>query len=205
MISKLVLGTVAGAAALAIAALLAFSGGHEARAGVTTVTLDPATDSNPVGTDHTVTATTENWPAGEILEFEITDGPNAGATLTCTPNANCSTDGSFQASATYTSNGTAGTDTIQACTTPLQPNALGEFVPVCDTATKEWVDPTPTATATAAPTPTATAAAQEISGFGDLGSGPDDGSGFPWALATLLGLGGIAVVTLGLVLRKRPR
>jgi hypothetical protein len=210
MIKKLTLSAAMTAALLAVAAFVGLTGGEHAQAGLTTVTLDPPTATNLVGTDHTVTATTENWPTGEIIEFTITDGPNVGATFTCSANADCSTDGNAQVSATYTSDGAAGTDTIQACTTELIPQSLGEFVPICGTATKEWAEPSPTPTVTAEPSPTPTptevAAAPEVSGFADLGSDSGGGSDFPWLFpALLLGLAGLTVFTLAMLQRKRPR
>ena len=210
MITKLTLSAAMGVALLAVAALVGLAGGHDAQAGngAPELTLTPATATNLVGTDHTVTATTANLPQGETVEFQVTAGPNIGATFTCTVNADCSTDGSNQVSGTYTSNGTAGTDTIEACINQLQPTALG-FIPICDTATKEWGEPSPTPTVTADPSPSPTQAdvsdIEDLSGF-NLGSDPGGGSGFPWTVpALLLGLGGLTVLTAGMLLRKRPR
>jgi hypothetical protein len=209
MTGKLTLSAVAGAAVLAVAALIGFAGGQHVQAGVTEVTLDPPTATNLVGTDHTVTATVTNWPTGEIVDFQVTSGPNTGATFTCSPNVDCSTDGSGVISATYTSDGTAGTDTIQACTTPLQqlPNAFGEFQPICGTASKEWAEPSPTPTVSEpTPTPTPTEVAEEdVTGLPATGSGPADGGGFPWVVAALTAFAGLSVLSGGLLLRKRTR
>jgi hypothetical protein len=74
------------------------------------ITLAPATDTNPTGTTHTVTATvTENGqPAqGKIVTFTVTAGPHLGTTGAAT------TDATGQASFTYTGVN-AGTDTIKA-------------------------------------------------------------------------------------------
>jgi hypothetical protein len=74
------------------------------------ITLAPATDTNPTGTTHTVTATvTENGqPApGKVVTFTVTAGPHIGMTGVGTTNA------SGQATFTYTGVN-AGTDTIKA-------------------------------------------------------------------------------------------
>lgn len=76
------------------------------------ITLDPATDTNPVGAPHTVTATVRN-NQGQVLEgvlvnFQVTAGPNTGDTGTDT------TDVNGQATFTWTGDGGAGTDTVQA-------------------------------------------------------------------------------------------
>lgn len=82
---------------------------------ITNITLTPASADNPVGTIHTVTATvTQNTPSpgtpvvGTTVTFLVTSGPNAGATGTGVTNA------FGQATFSYTSNGTVGTDIIKA-------------------------------------------------------------------------------------------
>lgn len=76
------------------------------------ITLTPATATNPVGTSHTVTATVHNGDGsakpGVTVSFSVSAGPDSGATGSGT------TDASGQATYTYTNNGTAGTDTIDA-------------------------------------------------------------------------------------------
>jgi Bacterial Ig-like domain (group 1) len=76
------------------------------------IVLGPQTATNPVGTSHTVTATVVNAAGapipGETVTFNVISGPNNGTTATSTTNA------SGVATFTYTSNGTAGTDQIQA-------------------------------------------------------------------------------------------
>lgn len=76
------------------------------------ITLTPGSATNPVGTSHTVTATVRDQAgaprAQQTVTFTVTAGPNTGATGTAVTNA------SGQATFTYTSNGTAGTDTITA-------------------------------------------------------------------------------------------
>lgn len=101
---------------------------------VPTITLTPATATNTVGSSHTVTAivTLNGTPEPNVLMNFTVSGINSGATGTCSANANCTTDANGQVSFTYTSNGLAGTDTIQAC----KAKAGTKF---CATATKNWV------------------------------------------------------------------
>lgn len=79
---------------------------------VTGIKLDPLTATNPVGASHTVTATvTDSTGApvsGVTVSFQVTAGPNAGATGTAV------TNGAGQCTFTYTDTGGAGTDTIVA-------------------------------------------------------------------------------------------
>jgi len=93
-------------------------------------TLDPLTDTNQIGTMHTVTAdVTRNGvavPNGTAVMFEVTAGPNTGEML-----ATVTTGG--QASFTYTDTGGPGTDTIEATAT------LNGVMTTC-TATKEWIN-----------------------------------------------------------------
>lgn len=73
------------------------------------VVLTPPTDTNPVGTEHTVTATVTDVfgspVVGAEVGFNITSGPHAGLTHTNTTNS------SGQAIFTYTGTGT-GSDSI---------------------------------------------------------------------------------------------
>lgn len=76
------------------------------------ITLDPPTATNVVGTNHTVTATVRN-PQGQLQQgvtvtFLVTSGPNQGDTGTGVTNA------SGQTTFTWTGDGGAGTDVIQA-------------------------------------------------------------------------------------------
>jgi len=77
-----------------------------------TVGLSPVSATNPVGTDHTVTAFTQaagGAPVpGVTISFSVLTGPNTGKTGTGTTGA----DG--KATFTYHDDGGAGTDTIQA-------------------------------------------------------------------------------------------
>ncbi|WP_405242524.1 Ig-like domain-containing protein [Lentisalinibacter salinarum] len=87
-----------------------------------TVGLTPFTATNPVGTDHTVTATAESANdspiPGTTIEFEVISGPNAGAS------GSAVTNGDGEASFTYTSDGTPGTDNIQAFIGNLESNIV---------------------------------------------------------------------------------
>jgi hypothetical protein len=98
------------------------------------LSLTPKAATNPTGSSHTVTAhvTTNASPTqGVVVTFTVTAGPNAGATGTGVTNA--SGDATF----TYTSNGTAGVDTIQA--TATLSGTGGVPTPVRDVATKTWI------------------------------------------------------------------
>ena len=79
---------------------------------VTGIKLAPATDTNVVGTNHTVTATvsdSDGHPqAGVVVTFSITSGPNSPKTGTGV------TDASGNASFTYTGTGGVGTDHLVA-------------------------------------------------------------------------------------------
>ena len=140
---------VATVLALAIG-LMASGGVRTAHAGLPTpdcvqvegevcISLDPETDSNTVGDDHTVTATVTFEPSGlpfsgigvVILVFK---GPNAGATQSVIGPTNAN----GQLALTYTGDGDPGTDTIAtvACLDFLDQNgsvgSLGVPVDPCD-------------------------------------------------------------------------
>jgi hypothetical protein len=92
----------------------------------------PATD--PVGTDHTVTALVQSAThtpiAGATLVFTVS-GQNAGASGTCVP-AGCVSGADGTVTFTYHDTNGIGTDTIQANIGTLSSNIL----------TKNWVIPT---------------------------------------------------------------
>ena len=74
------------------------------------ITLTPTSATNPVGTNHTITATvagTGDPVPNRNVNFTVVSGPNAGLT------GSAITDSNGHATFTYTGN-TAGTDTIQA-------------------------------------------------------------------------------------------
>ncbi len=109
------------------------------------IELDPPSDTNGVGEDHTVTAKVASGAspkAGVLVSFEVTSGPNVGQvsdpnTGECTVNDDCTTDGSGNVSWTYTGNGGLGVDVIVACFTDVTGAKR------CARAKKEWVDRTP--------------------------------------------------------------
>ncbi len=91
--------------------------------------LAPAAASNPVGTNHTVTATATTAagsPApGVTVTFTVLSGPNAGpATCTESGGSTNTTDNSGQAKCTYHDNGGAGTDQIRASIGALVSNVV---------------------------------------------------------------------------------
>jgi hypothetical protein len=100
------------------------------------ITLLPATASNPMCSTHAVTATVtcdSLWfgprsPAGATIDFEVT-GANAGASGTCSPNTDCTTNAAGQVSFTYTGIN-VGDDTIMG--------KIIENTDVSDTAAKTW-------------------------------------------------------------------
>lgn len=82
------------------------------------LSLSPTTATNPVGTQHTVTASVTNTDgsarSGVVVSFVVT-GANAGATGTCVP-ANCTSDAQGKVTFTYTGTN-VGDDTINAAIT----------------------------------------------------------------------------------------
>lgn len=82
------------------------------------ISLDPITDNNFVGTEHTVTATVlgpDGAPvSGEEVTFEVVSGPNTGTMGDCAANADCTTNAEGQVSFTYLGDGGPGTDQIEA-------------------------------------------------------------------------------------------
>lgn len=84
------------------------------------ISLDPATDTNPVDDDHTATATLSQFVEGNPVDSEpgeveglfivilVFDGPNAGISQSIVAPSNA--DG--QLALTYTGDGGPGTDTI---------------------------------------------------------------------------------------------
>jgi Bacterial Ig-like domain (group 1) len=96
--------------------------------------LDPETDTNPVGTPHTVTATVTNsddTPRSGVLVSWVVTGANAGASGTCAP-ASCTTGADGKVAYTYTGLA-AGDDTINAAITVDGSRQTA-------TAAKTWVD-----------------------------------------------------------------
>lgn len=85
------------------------------------ITLSPSTASNPVNTDHTVTATVQdddgNPVQGRDVNFDITDGPNSGMT------GSDVTDASGKASFTWSSS-VVGNDIVVATSEDSQNNPI---------------------------------------------------------------------------------
>jgi hypothetical protein len=100
-----------------------------------TVGLSPASATNPIGTNHTVTAfaqSANNQPIpGATISFSVLTGPNAGAAGVCVP-AGCVTGPDGKVTFTYHDGGGAGMDTIQAFIGQLGSNQV----------TKTWANAT---------------------------------------------------------------
>lgn len=95
----------------------------------TNISLTPNTASNPVGTTHTLTATISPAPpAGTVVTFTCTSGPNAGVLGTALTNA------FGVATLTYTGSGGPGTDFIVASWTDPATGATY----TSNTAQKKW-------------------------------------------------------------------
>lgn len=105
--------------------------------------VTPPDATNELGSDnsHTVTATVTG-PAGQLagwpVDFEVSDGPNAGTAGTCDP-ADCTTDARGEVTFTWTvpiESASLGTDTLTAI---VDVNGATTSVDV----TKLWEDTTP--------------------------------------------------------------
>ncbi|HKQ50108.1 MAG TPA: Ig-like domain-containing protein [Phycisphaerae bacterium] len=96
------------------------------------IVLGPTGATNPVGTEHTVTATVTNEQGQPVAErtvtFSVIAGPNQGVSGTV------DTNGSGQASFTYSDAGGPGIDQIQASFVDSQ-----EQTRLSNIVTKEWV------------------------------------------------------------------
>jgi uncharacterized membrane protein YgcG len=104
------------------------------------LTLTPATNSDPAGGSHTVTATVTQAgspSSGQLVSFAVT-GQNGGASGTCVPVA-CTTNASGQVTFTYSDGKGAGMDTIDASITV---SGTTEHA----TASETWTAPTLTST-----------------------------------------------------------
>lgn len=104
------------------------------------ITLSPPSAENEIGQNHTVTAALAdllgNPQPGVAVTFSIVSGPNAGASGTCSANADCTTDASGQVSFTYAGQGGVGTDQIQASFTDQTGTVIYSQM-----ASKDWVLP----------------------------------------------------------------
>lgn len=123
------------------AASYSFNETYRNVAQITGVTVTPAAATNPVGTQHTVTATATNASgagvSGARVYFDVTAGGETVVTFSTNTNA------SGQASFTYEGPEWPRADTIRAC---ADRNDNGQVDPTdpCGTATKEWVFPAST-------------------------------------------------------------
>jgi len=200
------------AALFAAAVSAATAGPHGASAGqVVVVVATPATATNVINTDHTVTATvTVNGSplSGATVDFTVASGPNMGQ------NAQPTTDVNGVATFTYTGAGGVGTDSISACIFTLPGARVLLGLPLaCGNVTKDWISPSPTAsaTATASPTTAATAAATTASPTPTFnapaqlpvtGGGSNGSSGFPWVIVVVSAVSAAAFVGGRLILRR---
>src|SRR6266508_4321782 len=149
----LIVGAVVLAAVVLIAVARPSTTSADCAAGGFCLDLTPSSAARPVVASHTVSAalTTSSGSGvgGFTVTFSIATGPNAGGSGSCTP-SDCKTDPAGNVSFTYTSNGTEGTDTIQACATDgvikiAQQAACGPGQ-VGATATVAWLETTLTVT-----------------------------------------------------------
>ncbi|HEX8293200.1 MAG TPA: post-COAP-1 domain-containing protein, partial [Pyrinomonadaceae bacterium] len=108
---------------------------------ITSVTVTPAAATNPVGTNHTVTATATNASgagvSGARVYYDVTADGSSVNSFQCVTNA------SGQCSFVYQGPEWPRSDTITAC---ADRNDNGRIDPTdpCGTATKEWVFPAST-------------------------------------------------------------
>ena len=131
--SWLAMATVLAAAALLFVVAPSASG----LAPALVIDLTPATDTNAVGTDHTVTATvTDNGSPidGASIHFAVT-----GEGTPTPASGNDVTDSNGKATFTF-SNAAAGTNTITACVEVNVNQACGAGE-TADTAMKDWEVP----------------------------------------------------------------
>ena len=108
-----------------------------------TLTPESATNELSAANSHAMTAilSGDHDLAGRNVSFTVS-GQNAGATGTCNPNADCTTDSTGQVSFTYSvpiAPSSLGSDTITASLTLADPSGETAIA----TATKEWIDTTP--------------------------------------------------------------
>jgi Calx-beta domain/Bacterial Ig-like domain (group 1) len=112
------------------------------------LSLSPTTDTNPIGTPHTVTATVtkpDGSPSSGVHVSFVVTGANAEAAGTCVP-ASCDSDEAGKVTFTYT--GTKeGDDTINASITVSGSTQTA-------TAAKTWTTPTETTPTETTPTET---------------------------------------------------
>lgn len=115
----------------------------EPTAALPSITLNPSSAVNEIGSAHSVTATVTQGGQGvsnALVDFTVVSGPNTGEVSDsgeCSTDPNCLTDANGQTSWTYIGSGGVGTDVITACFTDESGKEN------CVRATKSWVDTTP--------------------------------------------------------------
>jgi hypothetical protein len=159
------------------------------------ILLAPVSASNPVGSQHTVTATVQdddgNPVVGRDVTFTIVSGPHAGQTSTVPTDVN--------GKATFTYTGTsAGTDVIEASFVDSEGNTI-----ISNQVTKEWIIVNEPPKAHAGPNQTVE---QDSLGGASVtldGSGSSDPDGDPltykwtWASGSATGVSPIVSLPLG--------
>ena len=104
--------------------------------GPSSVVLTPATDTNPVDTDHTVTATVRNSAGDPVANSKVLVHVSGAVTADRT----CTTGTDGRCSVTYHGPSTPGSDTITGCA-DANSNGVADASEPCGTATKAWVGP----------------------------------------------------------------
>ena len=98
--------------------------------GVTSISLNPASDTNPIGSTHTLTATVSPTTSGALVRFRVSSGPNAGVSGSDT------TDGLGKATFSYSS-AVVGTDVIEAWVDTIN-NGVRDASELQTAAIKTW-------------------------------------------------------------------
>ncbi len=98
------------------------------------VTLSPAASVNPVGTQHTVTASVTNATGGSVSDASVLFTVNGSTTTS----GSCTTDATGQCDYTYAGPQTPGADVIAGCADSNNSGATEAAEP-CGAATKTWV------------------------------------------------------------------
>ncbi len=109
--------------------------------GPAAVTLSPPDATNPVGTDHTVTASVSN-ESGDPMSGQTVAFKTQGSVNTT---GSCTTDTTGQCSFTYTGPNLPGADMVIACADTNGNGLIDPGETICGSATKAWVLPTATA------------------------------------------------------------
>ena len=100
---------------------------------VDAITLSPVSDTNPINTGHTVTATLSPIQAGVLIQFEVSSGPNSG------DSGSEATGDTGKAEFTYTGDGGVGGDVIIAWA-DLDTDGVLDAEEPATVAAKYWVN-----------------------------------------------------------------